>query len=37
LDNLVWSIISKLKGVGYQSDYDPLQDPDVLREMKRLT
>ena len=32
-DNLAWSITSKLKGVGYVSDYDPSTDPDVQREL----
>jgi hypothetical protein len=32
-DNLVWSIASKLKGVGYLSDYRPLDDPAVQREL----
>lgn len=35
-DNLVWSITSKLKGVGYLSDYDPLSDPGVARAMAKL-
>ena len=30
-ENLVWSIVSELKGVGYLSDYDPLKDPEVTR------
>jgi hypothetical protein len=30
-ENLVWSIVHTLKGVGYLSDYDPLDDPDVLK------
>jgi hypothetical protein len=33
--NLIWSIVSKLKKVGYLSKYDPLQDPGVLRELAR--
>jgi hypothetical protein len=32
-DNLVWSITSTLKGVGYLSEYRPLQDPDVQAEL----
>ena len=32
-DNLVWSIASKLKGVSYLSEYQPLQDPGVLAEL----
>lgn len=35
--NLAWSVASRLKGVGYLSDYDPLADPDVRRELERLT
>jgi hypothetical protein len=31
VDNLVWSIVHKLKGVGYLSEYDPRTDPDVQR------
>jgi len=36
LDNLVWSITIKLKGLEYLSDYDPIGDPAVKREMDRL-
>lgn len=32
-DNEVWSIASKLRGVGYLSDYNPLHDPDVLKHL----
>ena len=32
-DNLAWSITSRLKGKGYLSDYDPLADHDVKREI----
>jgi hypothetical protein len=35
-DNLVWSITSKLKGVGYLSDCDPLNDPGVIEELKAI-
>jgi hypothetical protein len=35
-DNLVWSITSKLKGVDYLSDYNPLKDAGVCDEMERL-
>jgi hypothetical protein len=28
-ENLVWSIASHLKGVGYLSDWQPLDDPEV--------
>jgi len=31
-DNLVWSITHNLKRVGYLSDYDPGNDPDVIRQ-----
>jgi len=37
LENLVWSITAKLKNKGYLSDYDPLEDPGVKRELERLT
>jgi hypothetical protein len=33
--NLVWSIASKLKGANYLSEYDPLNDPDVIKEMQK--
>jgi hypothetical protein len=32
-DNLVWSIASKLKGLDYLSEYQPLQDPGVQAEL----
>ena len=32
-NNLAWSITSKLKRVGYLSDYDPLQDAAVRAEL----
>jgi hypothetical protein len=35
-NNLVWSITSKLKNVGYLSRYEPLQDPGVVRELARI-
>jgi hypothetical protein len=35
-DNDVWSITSKLKGVGYLSDYKPLQDPGVLHHLRAI-
>lgn len=35
-ENLVWSITHKLKKVGYLSEYDPLNDPNVQREMANL-
>ena len=33
-DNLAWSIAATLKGVGYLSDYKPLEDPGVMRELE---
>jgi hypothetical protein len=35
-DNDVWSITSKLKGVGYLSQYQPLQDPGVLHYLQAI-
>jgi hypothetical protein len=35
-DNDVWSITSKLKGVGYLSKYKPLRDPGVLRHLQAI-
>jgi hypothetical protein len=35
-DNLVWSIICKLKRVSYLSSYDALDDPGVRTELRRL-
>lgn len=35
-NNLVWSITSKLRGVGYLSDYEPLKDPKVLVELEAI-
>jgi len=35
-DNLVWSITHRLKRVGYLSDYDPLQDPNIQKELSAL-
>jgi hypothetical protein len=35
-DNEVWSITSKLKGVGYLSEYQPLCDPGVLRYLRTI-
>jgi hypothetical protein len=35
-DNEVWSITSKLKGVGYLSEYHPLRDPAVLHYIKAI-
>jgi hypothetical protein len=36
-ENLVWSIVSNLKGVDYLSDYDPARDPEVQAELARLS
>jgi hypothetical protein len=36
-DNLVWSITSMLKGVGYLSGYRPLEDPGVKRELEAIS
>lgn len=35
-DNEVWSITSKLKGVGYLSGYQPLRDPGVLGHLRAI-
>jgi hypothetical protein len=35
-ENLVWSITRNLKGVEYLSDYEPLNDPEIQMELKRL-
>ena len=35
-ENLVWTITRDLKGVRYESDYEPYQDPAVWQEMQRL-
>jgi len=35
-ENLVWSITRNLKGVAYLSDYEPLNDPEIQSELKRL-
>ena len=35
-DNLAWSITSKLKGRGYLSAYDPLDDPGGARVLAEL-
>ena len=34
-NNLVWSITCKLKQVEYLSDYDPLNDDEIIEEMNR--
>lgn len=35
-NNQAWSIVCQLKGVGYNSDYDPMADPDIVAAMKSL-
>ncbi len=35
-DDSVWSITSKLKGIGYLSDYKPLRDPGVLKYFEEI-
>jgi hypothetical protein len=35
-DNLIWSIASELKQVGYLSEYEPLEDPEVISEFSKL-
>lgn len=35
-NNLAWSIACELKGKSYLSDYDPLHDVGVIRELERL-
>jgi hypothetical protein len=35
-DNEVWSIASKLKGVGYLSEYEPLRDPGVIEVLRTI-
>lgn len=35
-ENLKWSIICKLKGVGYLSSYEPQRDAGVIEELRRL-
>ena len=36
-NNLAWSIVCKLKGVDYLSEYDPLEDPEIKREMEKIS
>ncbi len=35
-NNLAWSIASKLKGVGYMSDYEPLKDAAVMVALENI-
>jgi hypothetical protein len=34
--NLIWSIVHSLKGVSYDSDYDPFKDVGVWIELQKL-
>lgn len=36
-NNLAWSIVCKLKGIGYHSEYDPMADPDIQAALNSLT
>lgn len=33
-ENELWSIVCKLKGLDYLSDYDPMTDEEILRELE---
>ncbi len=35
-NNLAWSIASEIKGLDYLSDFDPLTDPLIAKEISRL-
>lgn len=35
-ENLVWSIATDLKGVGYESDWEPLADPEVRKHLSEM-
>jgi len=35
-ENLVWSIAIDLKGVGYESDWDPMKDPEVMKHFSAM-
>ncbi len=35
-NNLVWSIVSKLQNLSYLSKYNPLEDPEIIKEICRL-
>lgn len=35
-ENLVWSIAKDLKGVDYESDWDPMADPEVRAHMAKM-
>jgi hypothetical protein len=35
-DDDIWGIVSKLKGVGYLSDYNPRHDPAVQRHLRAM-
>ncbi len=35
-ENLIWTITKTIKSISYLSEYEPFQDPDVVREMQRI-
>ena len=35
-NNLAWSIASKLKGKSYLSNYEPTEDPEIIKELEEL-
>ncbi len=35
-DNEVWSIVSKLKGVGYLAKYEPFHDPGIVEVLRTI-
>lgn len=35
-ENLAWTITKNLKSIPYLSDYDPLQDPEILLEIENI-
>ena len=36
-NDLAWSIVCKLKDLDYLSKYNPLEDPEIVRELNTLT
>ena len=34
-ENLVWSVVTNLKGISYLSDWDPYKDPVIWQHMER--
>jgi hypothetical protein len=34
--NLAWSIASNLKGKSYLSSYEPVEDPEIIKELEKL-